>query len=152
MDYLKSKPSLGRITLLHQESDNETFSIGDGSFSISQENGFLFLNFWIKAEYEVEMSEDQTFFVSGPILEIYVKKKSDSLKIDKPIILNLKIEETKFYHQIHQEVVDATLKITNVVSNYYEIEFSGKPSYDMNKYSLKGICKLPLKKNLSKYW
>lgn len=162
MNYLKSKSSLGNIFLTNENEFVEVFSIGEGRLSCTPKEDFYLINFWIRAEYEVEIEKEQFVLVWGPTLEILSKsyvhlREAKIIKIEMEYkedteTIWSEYEEAHFYYQIHQSLENSKLKITRENENFYSIEFSGIPFEDRQNYVVKGNCKLELTSELKKYW
>lgn len=161
-DYLVSKPSLGNIIFEGKSEENVIFSIGKGQLSWIQKEGFYLINFWVRAEFELEMPDGQMSLCWGPTLEILMKTKENLNQID---FLELHIPDnelvkdewginyyTHYYYEIHQGFENAKLLLNRIEGNLFDIRFSGVPYEDRSRYEVKGNCQLRLLDELKGYW
>lgn len=164
---LEKKKSLGNIRLLNTDgSDFEIYPIGDARLSMTPLEDLFQINFWARAEYEVEMpadADEPTTLVWGPTIEI-LTVIPHSLEESKSIqtILPPKEEmykdwDTKYssgyYNGWHNFLKDSQLQVEHIIQqNIYKVSFEGVPSEDDRQSKVVGECTVELSNELKRYW
>jgi hypothetical protein len=157
---LVSKPSHGNLILEYPKKESsEVFEIGEARLSLSKNEEFSILNFWLRTEYECEVNNNELVLVWGPTLEIVTK-------IDKKLKnlngFELEIEycnpqqdmffDAHYYNQFHQSLKNTKLSFKITDDNLYLVNFVSVPYEEEGLYLIKGECKLLLLDELKRYW
>ena len=139
----------GKVTI-----NEETFDIYKSRISCTPHKDAFLINFWMQAE-DCESRNN----VFPPTIEIRTKTKVNLLTAST-VELDVPSEEeadeawhedyfTGYYDGMHQYLEQVNIKFSRIEDDLFSVEFSGVP--EMYK-SVKGHCKLNLRKTLNKHW
>lgn len=159
-DSLEHKPLSGKILLL-SENDTilEEYSIGAGRLSITPKEHFFLINFWVRAEYQVELPDGENTIVWGPTLEILTKtpENADRFIIKVPPWEEIEKEwdinyNTRYYNGWHNQLEVAELEIEKEEGNIFYVKFYVIPKEDERQAKIRGECEIQLSEELIMYW